>query len=43
MICDEFARVDDQRIPFVDHATGSLAAAYGVERVFAFDRRLRVR
>ncbi|ELY39712.1 type II toxin-antitoxin system VapC family toxin [Natronorubrum tibetense] len=40
-ICDEFAHFDDQQISFVDHATGSLAAAYEVEHVFAFDSDFR--
>lgn len=39
--CDRFARFDDQRISFVDHATGVLADGRGVEHVFTFDADFR--
>lgn len=41
LICDEFERYDDQRISFVDHATGSLATEFETEHIFAFDSDFR--
>lgn len=36
--CEEFSRYDDQLISFVDHSSGVLADARGIEHVFTFDR-----
>ncbi|MFW6321811.1 MAG: type II toxin-antitoxin system VapC family toxin [Halohasta sp.] len=39
--CDEFRRFDDQQISFVDHMTGTLAAEFDTDYIFAFDNDFR--